>query len=284
MMTADREQLIKDLEMKAKLFRREILEMTFQAGSGHPGGSMSAIDIITVLYYYVMRVDPSNPHWKDRDRFILSKGHVCPALYTVLAEKGFFPKEALWTLRQPGSILQGHPDMRLTPGVDMSTGSLGQGLSVACGMALAARLDNKDYSTYCMLGDGEVQEGNIWEGALFAAHYHLDNLVAILDKNKLQIAGYTEDIIALDPLVAKWKAFGWDVIQLSDGNDMGQILHVFDRLQFLKGKPKIIIADTIKGKGVSFMEDQPEYHGRALSSSEMERARQELVIPDFTVT
>ena len=283
-MAGDREQLIQDLELKAKLFRREILEMTFLAGSGHPGGSMSAIDIITVLYYYIMRVDPSNPQWEDRDRFILSKGHVCPALYTVLAEKGFFPKEALWTLRKPGSILQGHPDMRITPGVDMSTGSLGQGLSVACGMALAARLDNKEFSTYCMMGDGEIQEGNIWEGALFAAHYNLDNLIAILDKNKLQIAGFTEDIIALDPLIAKWEAFGWDVIELFDGNDIDQIIRAFDSVKSLTGKPKIIIANTIKGKGVSFMEDQPEYHGRALSASEMDRARKELMIPDFTVT
>lgn len=282
-MVADREQVVQDLELKAKLFRREILEMTFLAGSGHPGGSMSAIDIITVLYYYVMRVDPNNPQWADRDRFVLSKGHVCPALYTVLAEKGFFPKEALWTLRQPGSILQGHPDMRITPGVDMSTGSLGQGLSVACGMALAARLDNKDFLTYCMMGDGEIQEGNIWEGALFAAHYNLDNLIAILDKNKLQIAGFTEDIIALDPLVAKWEAFGWDVIELPDGNDIDQIIRAFDSLKSLTGKPKIIIANTVKGKGVSFMEDQPEYHGRALSASEMDRARKELMIPDFEV-
>jgi transketolase len=282
-MVADREQLVQDLELKAKLFRREILEMTFLAGSGHPGGSMSAIDIITVLYYYVMRVDPNNPQWADRDRFVLSKGHVCPALYTVLAEKGFFPKEALWTLRQPGSILQGHPDMRITPGVDMSTGSLGQGLSVACGMALAARLDNKDFLTYCMMGDGEIQEGNIWEGALFAAHYNLDNLIAILDKNKLQIAGFTEDIIALNPLVAKWEAFGWDVIELLDGNDIDQIIRAFNSLKSLTGKPKIIIANTVKGKGVSFMEDQPEYHGRALSASEMDRARKELMIPDFEV-
>ena len=283
-MAVNREQLIKNLESKAKLFRREILEMAFKAGSGHPGGSMSAIDIITVLYYHVMRVDPKNPQWVDRDRFILSKGHVCPALYTVLAQKGFFPKEALWTLRQPGSILQGHPDMRITPGVDMSTGSLGQGLSVACGIALAARLDTREYSTYCMLGDGEIQEGNIWEGALFAAHYHLDNLVAILDKNKLQIAGLTENIIAIEPLSTKWKAFGWDVIELPNGNDISQILHAFDSLKSIAGKPKIIIANTIKGKGVSFMEDQPEYHGRALSASEMDRARKELMIPDFTVT
>ncbi len=276
-------QLIKDLEEKTRLFRREILEMTFKAGSGHPGGSLSAIDIITVLYYHQMRVDPANPQWADRDRFILSKGHVCPALYAVLAEVGFFPKEALWTLRRPGSILQGHPDMRLTPGVEMSTGSLGQGLSVACGMALAARIDEKDYTVYCMLGDGEVQEGNVWAGAMFAAHERLDNLIAILDRNQLQIEGFTEDVMALDPLADKWKAFGWDVLALEDGNDVSQVLTVLDKAVECQGKPKIIIANTIKGKGVSFMENRVEYHGRALSPDEMKRARQELEIPGFKV-
>jgi transketolase len=276
-------QLIKDLEAKTRLFRREILEMTFKAGSGHPGGSLSAVDIITVLYYHQMRVDPKNPKWADRDRFVLSKGHVCPALYAVLAEIGFFPKEALWTLRRPESILQGHPDMRLTPGVEMSTGSLGQGLSVACGMALAARLDEKDYAVYCMLGDGEVQEGNVWEGAMFATHERLDNLIAILDRNRLQIEGFTEDVMNLDPLEDKWKAFGWTVLELEDGNDIKQILNVLDKAVERQGKPKIIIANTIKGKGVSFMENRAEYHGRALSPDEMKRARQELEIPGFKV-
>lgn len=276
-------QLIKDLEAKTRLFRREILEMTFKAGSGHPGGSLSAVDIITVLYYHQMRVDPKNPKWADRDRFVLSKGHVCPALYAILAEIGFFPKEALWTLRRPESILQGHPDMRLTPGVEMSTGSLGQGLSVACGMALAARLDEKDYAVYCMLGDGEVQEGNVWEGAMFASHERLDNLIAILDRNRLQIEGFTEDVMDLDPLEDKWKAFGWTVLELEDGNDIKQILTVLDKAVERQGKPKIIIANTIKGKGVSFMENRAEYHGRALSPDEMKRARQELVIPGFKV-
>jgi len=236
-----------------------------------------------VLYYHQMRIDPENPQWADRDRFVLSKGHVCPALYAVLAEVGFFPKEALWTLRRPESILQGHPDMRLTPGVEMSTGSLGQGLSVACGMALAARLDEKDYTVYCMLGDGEVQEGNVWEGAMFAAHERLDNLIAILDRNRLQIEGFTEDIMALDPLEDKWKAFGWAVLELEDGNDVRQILTVLDKAVERQGKPKIIIANTIKGKGVSFMENRAEYHGRALSPDEMKRARQELEIPGFKV-
>jgi transketolase len=276
-------QLIKDLEAKTRLFRREILEMTFKAGSGHPGGSLSAVDIITVLYYHQMRVDPKNPKWADRDRFVLSKGHVCPALYAILAEIGFFPKEALWTLRRPESILQGHPDMRLTPGVEMSTGSLGQGLSVACGMALAARLDEKDYAVYCMLGDGEVQEGNVWEGAMFASHERLDNLIAILDRNRLQIEGFTEDVMTLDPLEDKWKAFGWTVLELEDGNDIKQILTVLDKAVERQGKPKIIIANTIKGKGVSFMENRAEYHGRALSPDEMKRARQELEIPGFKV-
>ncbi|MEE8323027.1 MAG: transketolase [Candidatus Bathyarchaeia archaeon] len=276
-------QLIKDLEAKTRLFRREILEMTFKAGSGHPGGSLSAVDIITVLYYHQMRIDPKNPKWVDRDRFVLSKGHVCPALYAVLAEIGFFPKQALWTLRRPESILQGHPDMRLTPGVEMSTGSLGQGLSVACGMALAARLDEKDYAVYCMLGDGEVQEGNVWEGAMFATHERLDNLIAILDRNRLQIEGFTEDVMALGPLEDKWKAFGWTVLELEDGNDIKQILNVLDKAVERQGKPKIIIANTIKGKGVSFMENRAEYHGRALSPDEMKRARQELEIPGFKV-
>ncbi len=276
-------QLIKDLEAKTRLFRREILEMTFKAGSGHPGGSLSAVDIITVLYYHQMRIDPKNPKWADRDRFVLSKGHVCPALYAVLAEIGFFPKQALWTLRRPESILQGHPDMRLTPGVEMSTGSLGQGLSVACGMALAARLDEKDYAVYCMLGDGEVQEGNVWEGAMFATHERLDNLIAILDRNRLQIEGFTEDVMALGPLEDKWKAFGWTVLELEDGNDIKQILNVLDKAVERQGKPKIIIANTIKGKGVSFMENRAEYHGRALSPDEMKRARQELEIPGFKV-
>jgi len=276
-------QLIKDLEAKTRLFRREILEMTFKAGSGHPGGSLSAVDIITVLYYHQMRIDPANPQWADRDRFVLSKGHVCPALYAVLAEVGFFPKEALWTLRRPESILQGHPDMRLTPGIEMSTGSLGQGLSVACGMALAARIDKKDYTVYCMLGDGEVQEGNVWAGAMFAAHERLDNLIAILDRNRLQIEGFTEDVMALDPLADKWKAFGWEVLALEDGNDVSQVLTVLDKAVERQGKPKIIIANTIKGKGVSFMENRAEYHGRALSPDEMKRARQELEIPGFKV-
>jgi len=283
MMSTYTSQLIQNLEDKAKLFRREIIEMTFKAGTGHPGGSMSAIDIITALYYYKMKIDPTKPKWEDRDRFVLSKGHVCPALYTVLAELGFFSKEALWTLRQPGSILQGHPDMNKTPGVEMSTGSLGQGLSVACGMALAARLDKKDYIVYCMLGDGEIQEGNIWEGAMFAAHEKLENLIAIVDRNRLQIDGNTEDVMSLEPLAEKWKAFGWKVLELKDGNDMKQILTTLDKATNTKGKPTVIIANTVKGKGVTFMENKVEYHGSTLKPDQMERARRELEIPGFKV-
>lgn len=273
--------LIEKLEKKAKRFRRDILEMIFKAGSGHPGGSMSAVDIITALYYYKMNIDPDNPIWEDRDRFVLSKGHVCPALYAVLADLGFFPRKELGNLRQPGSILQGHPDMKKTPGVEMSTGSLGQGLSVACGMALAARLDNKDYTVYCMLGDGEIQEGNIWEAAMFASHERLSNLIAILDRNRLQIDGFTEDVMSLEPLSEKWESFGWEVIELNDGNDIAQVLDTLDRATKTKDKPAIIIADTVKGKGVSFMENKVGFHGRALKPEEMEIAREELEIKDY---
>jgi transketolase len=269
------EKIVNDLNMKTKMFRRKILEITHTAGSGHPGGSLSAIDVLTALYFYIMRIDPSNPKWPDRDRFILSKGHVCPALYVVLAELGFFQKEALMTLRKFGSILQGHPDMNKTPGIEMSTGSLGQGLSVACGMALAAKLDKKDYKVYCMLGDGEIQEGNVWEAAMFAAHKRLDNLIAILDRNRLQIDGSTEDVVSLEPVADKWRAFGWNVIEI-DGHDMTQILDALSLAKRVRGKPTIIIAHTIKGKGVSFMENQAVFHGRSLTKEEMEKAMEEL--------
>lgn len=249
--------------------------MIYAAGSGHPGGSLSSIDIITVLYFYAMRIDPKNPRWPDRDRFVLSKGHSCPALYAVLAGRGFFPKEELMNLRKFGSILQGHPDMTLTPGIDMSTGSLGQGLSVSCGMAIAARLDKKDYRVYCMIGDGESQEGNIWTGAMLSAHQKLDNLTAILDRNGLQIDGSTEEIVSLEPLSDKWKAFGWHVIEI-DGHDIPQIISALEQAANVKGRPTIIIAKTAKGKGISFMENQLEYHGRALTKEEMATARKEL--------
>lgn len=260
---------------KAHGFRKDILEMTYAAGSGHPGGSLSAIDILTVLYFYTLHIDPKNPKWSERDRFVLSKGHSCPALYAVLADSGFFPKEELLTLRKFGSVLQGHPDMTITPGIEMSTGSLGQGLSVACGMAIAARLDNKDYRIYCMIGDGESQEGNIWAGAMLIAHLKLDNVTVILDRNGLQIDGTTEQVVSLEPLAEKWKSFGWNTIEI-DGHDMLQIMSALDKAKNVKGKPTIIIAKTVKGKGISFMENQLAYHGRALNREEMEKAREEL--------
>jgi len=269
------DDLIKELTEKAKMFRREILIMTTNSGSGHPGGSLSAIDIITALYFHHMKHNPKDPEWEGRDRFVLSKGHACPALYVVLAEAGYFPKEELATHRKLGSILQGHPDMNKTPGIEMSTGSLGQGLSVACGMALAGKMDNKDYRVFCMVGDGETDEGSIWEAAMFASHYKLDNLTAILDRNYLQLDGATENIVALDPIPDKWKAFGWNVIEI-DGHSMREILDSLDKASSVKKKPTIIIAHTIKGKGVCFMEGQVKYHGTALTKEELAKALEEL--------
>ncbi len=274
-MEMHRDNLVDELREKAKNFRREILIMTTLAGSGHPGGSLSAIDVITALYFHQMRVNPMNPKWEDRDRFVLSKGHSCPALYVVLAEMGFFPKEALSTLRKWGSILQGHPDMNLTPGVEMSTGSLGQGLSVSCGMALAGILDKRSYRVYCLLGDGEIDEGSVWEAAMAASHYKLGNLLAVLDRNEMQIDGTTECIMRLEPLSDKWKAFGWHTLVI-DGNDIRQILDALDFAESVKGKPTIIIANTVKGKGVSFMENRLEYHGRSLTKEELVRALKDL--------
>ena len=269
------EQLIDELSTKTRTFRRTILRMITKAGSGHPGGSLSSIDLITTLYCHHMRIDPANPQWEDRDRFVLSKGHGCPALYVVLAELGFFPKEALFTLRQFGSILQGHPDMNLTPGIEMSTGSLGQGLSVACGMAFAGKLDQKKFKVFCLLGDGELDVGSVWEAAMAAAHYKLDNLTAIVDRNDMQIDGTTNCIMTLEPLRKKWEAFGWYVIEI-DGHNIQQIVEALDLLRSYTGKPSVIIAKTTKGKGVSFMENKLEYHGRALTKTELELALKEL--------
>lgn len=267
--------LIDELYTKTRIFRQDILRMITQAGSGHPGGSLSAIDFITALYCHHMKINPANPQWEDRDRFVLSKGHSCPALYVVLAELGFFPKETLFTLRQFGSILQGHPDMNLTPGIEMSTGSLGQGLSVACGMALAGKLDQKTFKVFCILGDGELDEGSVWEAAMAAAHYKLDNLTAIIDRNDMQIDGTTDCIMTLEPLKKKWEAFGWYATEI-DGHNMQQIIDTLDFLRSYTEKPSVIIAKTIKGKGVSFMENKLEYHGRALTREELALALKEL--------
>ncbi len=263
------------LEDKAKAIRRHIVTMLGEAGSGHPGGSLSAADLVAALYFKVMRVDPEDPQNPDRDRFVLSKGHGAPVLYAALAERGFFPVEDLKTLRKLGSKLQGHPDMRKVPGVDMSTGSLGQGLSVANGMALAGKLDKKDFRVYVLLGDGEIQEGQIWEAAMAAAHYKLDNLTAFLDHNKMQIDGNIEEVMSPEPVADKWRAFGWHVIEI-DGHNMEQILNAIEEAKKTAGKPTIIVAKTVKGKGVSFMEDQVGWHGKAPSPEQVEEALKEL--------
>lgn len=273
-MIADEEQEIKSLEDKAKQIRRLIIKMLAKAGSGHPGGSLSSCDLITCLYFKIMRYRASEPNWPDRDRFHLSKGHCCPALYAALAEAGYFPVDELWTLRKLGSILQGHPDRR-TPGVEVASGSLGQGLSVALGMSLAGKIDNRQYRVYCLLGDGEIQEGNIWEAAMASAHYKCDNLCAILDYNGFQIDGCIKEIMNLEPIVDKWSSFGWHTIEI-DGHKIKEILGAFEEAKTIKGKPSIIIAHTIKGKGVSFMENVLDFHGRAPTKEEAEKALKEL--------
>ncbi len=268
------EEKIKELEQKAKRIRRLIIQMLAKAGSGHPGGSLSSTDIVSCLYFSKLRHNPKKPHWPEKDRFHMSKGHCCPLWYAVLVESGYFKEDELWTLRKLGSILQGHPDRR-TPGIDVASGSLGQGLSVAVGMSLAAKLDEKHYRIYCLLGDGEIQEGNIWEAAMAASHYRCDNLCAILDYNGFQIDGEVKDIMNLEPLTDKWRAFGWHTIQI-DGHNIVQILTAFDEAEEIKGSPTIIIAKTIKGKGVSFMENVVDFHGRAPTPEEAERALKEL--------
>lgn len=269
------DKLIQTLEAKAKLVRREIIEMIYQAGSGHPGGSLSAADLVTVLFFHVLRHDPSRPLWADRDRFILSKGHCAPLLYAVLAESGYFPKEELKTLRKIGSCLQGHPDMRKTPGVEVSTGSLGQGLSVANGIALGGRMDRKDYTVYVLLGDGEINEGQVWEAAMLASHYKLDNVIAVLDYNGLQVDGPTCRIMDLEPVSDKWKAFGWWVMEI-DGHDVLKIIEAFKKAKKNTGKPAIIIAHTVKGKGISFMENKVDWHGKVPNEEEFHQAMREL--------
>jgi len=266
---------ISELRQIAAEIRRLVLQMIFRAGSGHPGGSLSAADIVTALYFSVLHVDPELPDWHDRDRFVLSKGHACPTLYAALALRGFFPVDELWTLRRIGSRLQGHPDRLKTPGIDATTGSLGQGISVALGMALAAKLDEADYKVYTLLGDGEVQEGQVWEAAMAAAHYQVDNLIATIDFNGLQIDGPNEQVMSIQPLADKWKAFGWRVLTL-DGHDMAQILQAYEEAQKNTGQPIVLIARTIKGKGISFMENRFEWHAGAPSKEQYEKAMAEL--------
>ena len=263
-----------ELENIANKLRLHVVEMTYEAGSGHPGGSLSAADLMAALYFRVMRHDPSNPQWEDRDRFVLSKGHVAPVLYAALAEAGYFPVEDLVSLRKMGSPLQGHPVRGKVPGVEMSTGSLGQGLSMACGIALAGKMDGKDYMTYCLLGDGELQSGQNWEAAMFARQAGLSRLVAIVDRNHLQISGNTESVVGLEPLPEKWKSFGWNVIIIK-GHSMRQILEALGRAQG-SSRPTAIIMDTVKGKGVSFMENNAGFHGKAPNADEYAKAVSEL--------
>ncbi|HIV36056.1 MAG TPA: transketolase, partial [Candidatus Negativibacillus faecipullorum] len=252
--------LKKELAITACKVRMGIIEGTHSAKSGHPGGSLSAADVLTYLYFCEMNVDPQHPDKADRDRLVLSKGHVAPALYAVLAHKGYFPVEELKTLRKIGSRLQGHPDMKKIPGVDMSSGSLGQGISAACGMAKAAKLQNADWRVYAVLGDGEIQEGQVWEAAMFASHYHLDNLCVLVDNNGLQIDGNVADVMSPYPIDEKFKAFGFHVINI-DGHDFDQIEAAYQEARTVKGQPTAIIAKTVKGKGVSFMENQASWHG-----------------------
>ena len=266
---------IDEIQNIANRMRLDVIEMTTAAGSGHPGGSLSAADVMAALYFRVMNVDPADPWKDDRDRFILSKGHAAPILYAALAERGFFPVSELKTLRKLGSPLQGHPGYRDLPGIEASTGSLGQGLSVACGMALAARLDGRPYKVYCLLGDGELQEGQNWEAAMFARQYGLSNLIAIVDRNHLQICGDTEKVMAVDPLAEKWLSFGWNVIE-SDGHDINKILAAFEDAKSFKEGPTVIIFETVKGKGVSFMENNAGFHGKACNKEEYAKAVAEL--------
>lgn len=262
------------LKKTASLLRKDILRMIFEAKAGHPGGSLSAVEVITALYFHVLNIDPQRPDWEDRDRFILSKGHACPALYAALAERGFFPKEAMRTLRQYHSILQGHPDMNKVPGLDMTAGSLGNGLSIGLGMALSARLKKRDYMVYVMLGDGEIQEGMVWEAAMAATHHDVSNLIAVVDCNGVQINGWVNDIMRIEPLADKWKAFGWSVVEIN-GHDMGQVLEGLHRARSMRG-PSVILARTVKGKGVSFMEDNPAWHGSAPNAEQLEQALKEI--------
>lgn len=264
-----------ELEKMANEIRKDIVTAVHSAKSGHPGGSLSSADIFTYLYFEEMNVDPANPKWEDRDRFVLSKGHVAPGLYSTLAEKGYFPKEDLKTLRHTGSYLQGHPDMKHIPGIDMSSGSLGQGVSVAVGMAAAGKYDKKDYCVYTLTGDGEIQEGQIWEAAMWAGHRKLDNLVVIVDNNNLQIDGSVEDVCSPYPIDKKFEAFNFHVINI-DGNDFDQIRAAFKEARETKGMPTAIIAKTVKGKGVSFMENAAGWHGKAPNDEEYEIAMADL--------
>ena len=266
---------INELQEIAKKARKNIIEQVYLAKSGHPGSSLSCVDILTVLYFNQMNINVENPKMEDRDRLVLSKGHASPALYSILAQRGFFSEEELKGFRKLGSNLQGHPDLNKVPGADMSGGSLGQGLSAACGMALASKLKKQDNKIYCIVGDGELQEGQIWEAMMTAAHYKLDNLVLIVDNNNLQIDGKVSDVMNPYPIVEKLESFGFAVCK-TEGNDIESLLNVFERIKTIEGQPIAIVANTVKGKGISFMEDKAEWHGKAPNEEEYEQAISEL--------
>ena len=266
---------IEDLKQKAKEIRKDIIEEVYNAKSGHPGGSLSIADIMAVLYFNELRIDEKNPRWENRDRLVLSKGHCSPALYAALAERGYFEKEDLKSFRKIESNLQGHPDLNKVPGVDMTSGSLGQGLSVANGMAISAKMDNKAYRVYVIIGDGEIEEGQVWEAAMTANKYKLDNLCVIVDNNNLQIDGTIEEVMSSYPIDEKFKSFGFNVLNI-DGNNIEEIINAFESAKKTKDKPTCIIAKTIKGKGVSFMENKAEWHGKAPSEEEYNEAMREL--------
>lgn len=274
-MDTERKENIRQLQEIAKNIRRGIIEAVYNGQSGHPGGSLSIADIMAVLYFYEMNIDPQNPKDENRDRLVLSKGHCAPALYSALANRGYFNIEELKTLRNIESRLQGHPDMNKIPGVDMTTGSLGQGLSAANGMAIAGKLDNKDYRVYCIMGDGEIEEGQVWESAMASSKYKLDNLCVIVDNNNLQIDGTIEEVMSSYPIDEKFKSFGFQVINI-DGHNLQEIIDAFDVARNIKDKPVCIIAKTIKGKGVSFMENKAEWHGKAPNKEQYEQAIEEL--------
>ena len=264
-----------ELEQKARKVREDIIEEIYSAKSGHPGGSLSIADILTVLYFREMNIHPENPDWEERDRFVLSKGHCSPALYSCLANRGFFPVEDLKGFRNINSYLQGHPDKNKVPGVDMTTGSLGQGLSAANGMAIAGKVDKKDYRVYCVLGDGEIEEGQIWEAAMAASQYQLDNLCVIVDNNNLQIDGTIEEVMSSYPIDEKFRSFGFQVINI-DGHDIEEIIKAFEVAKNVKGKPTCIIAKTTKGKGITFMENQAGWHGKAPNEEQYNQAMAEM--------
>jgi transketolase len=274
-MTTNGTLKVRELEILAYELRRDVIDMIYHGGSGHPGGSFSIAEIVVALYWHAMRLDPNRPDWEDRDRMVLSKGHAAPMLYAALARRGYFAREHLWTLRHLGSILQGHPDCRKTPGLDMTSGSLGQGLSVALGMALGAKQAARGFHVYCLLSDGETQEGMIWEAAMAAAHYHADNLTAVVDRNNLQVDGQLQDVMNVEPYADKWSAFGWNVREVA-GHDVAALVDAFAWARGARSRPSVLICRTVKGKGVSFMENVMEWHASPISQEIRDAAMAEI--------